>query len=125
MDALLDAIRTLSIMLIGLGVMVGLVSPSKAFKMIARMIVVPIAVLFAWTFALEAWATLPVLTRVAVIALGVPASVVALLVGTKFGREVIASIMGNWLYDRMRSGCGLSALLLLLLLGLVAAWLFA
>ena len=125
MDALLHAIRTLSIMLIGLGVMIGMVSPSKAFKMIARIIIVPIAVIFVWTFALEAWASLPTLTRVAVVALGVPASGAALLMGTHFGREVLASVIGNWLYDRLRGGCGMHALLLLLLLVLAATWLLA
>lgn len=123
MDALLNALRTLAIVLLGIGVTVGIVSPSKAFKMIARMLIAPVAVLFAWTFAVEAWTVLPVATRVAVIVLGVPASGAALLLGTRFGREVLASVVGNWLYDLLRSGCGLRALAFLFLLSLVAAWL--
>ena len=129
MDALIGTIRTLAIVLIGIGLVVGLLSPVKAFKMIARMILMPVAVLFAWTFAVQAWTALHTVTQVLVILLGVPATGATLLFTTRFGRELLASVIGNWLYDCVRVGCGLRAfisfLLLVLLLLLAVIWLLA
>ncbi|PSQ70432.1 MAG: hypothetical protein BRD38_05655 [Bacteroidetes bacterium QH_9_67_14] len=87
------------------------------------MFIIPLVLLLAWTFALEAWEVLSPLARIAVVVGGVPVSAAVLLASTSFGREVLASLLGNALYDGSRKGCGCAwrFLLLLALAALAAA----
>jgi hypothetical protein len=124
MHELMNAIRTLAIIVIGFAVMLQLITPGDAFKRIARMLVIPFIVLFAWTFVVQVWNALSPVARIAVIGVGVPLSGAVLLVSTRFGREVLASVLGNWLYDGLRAGCATRSLLILFLLLLAAFFVF-
>lgn len=116
MTELLHAYHTLFLMMIGFGLIVGMVSRQKAFHAVKHTVLMMIAVPFVLSAVSATWAATPFATRVLLLVIGLPVAGLSALIGTAFGREVFASILGNAAYDGLRSrGCSLGCLPLLLL----------
>lgn len=96
------SLKQLFLILLGIGVMVGLVSRKKALRIMLRMLLMPFVLLIGWYFLLPVWQQLTPLQCFIAILIAVPATAWYLLVHTAFGREVLASILGNFFYDVMR-----------------------
>lgn len=111
MSELLHAYHQLYLALIGLGLIVGLVSRKKALHVVKHTVLMTLAVPFVLSAVSATWAATPFGTRALLLVVGIPVAALAALVGTGFGREVFASILGNAVYDGLRSrGCVLGCL---------------
>lgn len=96
-------LRALILILLAFGVILGLVSKRKVAKIIGGMIFIPMLLMLAWGLVVDLWAHLSVLEK-----LGVVAGAMVLLLSwivffTAFGREVLASIVGDFIYDKLKS----------------------
>ena len=96
-------LKALILILLAFGVMLGIVSRRKVAKIIGGMIFMPVLLMLAWGVVVDLWAYLSVLEK-----LGVVAGAMVLLLSwivffTAFGREVLASIVGDFLYDKLKS----------------------
>lgn len=106
MTALTQAYYQFAIMLIGLSLVLGLVSRRRAFQKLGRLLPGMIAVPVALAAVSDVWAATPTLTRFALIAFIFIVVLPAALFSTPFGREVLASVVGNAVYDATRRpGC--------------------
>lgn len=122
MHDLLHAYHQLTILAIGLGLMLGLLTRKRAFEKLRHVVLMMVAVPIGLSVAAEVWAGTPPLTRFGVTAAGLVLAVPLVLFGTSFGREVLASVVGNALYDGARSpGCFAGFFLLVLVLAAAAA----
>ena len=122
MEALWFSVKQLYLVLLGLGLMLGLVTRRQVFRRIAMLIVTPVVVVVGWQSLQAVWQSTPFEARLLLLGIGLPLSLLVLLVGTSFGREVFASILGNAAYDGLRSrGCSFGCLPLLLLFILLFA----
>jgi hypothetical protein len=95
--------KLLAILAIAFALMFGIISPSKASRKIALMLFLPTVLLIGWGIFNRVWQMYSPLERVAVTVGVVIALVGILLVGTRFGREVLASIVGDFLYDVIKA----------------------
>jgi len=125
MSGLVHALLGMAIVLIGFAVTLGKISLSEALSKIIGAVVVLFAASVLVAGAGEAWASLSTGARLAVAAiilLTVPVASVLVIVRSDFGRKVLASILGDWIYDRLQEDgcCGLHVFFLLLLLVLTA-----
>lgn len=122
MEALWFSLKQLHIILIGFGVMLGLLSGREVLGKLGKMAVLT-GVFIHGGGALQAvWADLPFGTRLLALGIGLPVAAVALLAWTSFGREVLASMLGDALYDGLRlRGCTIGCLPLLILLVILLA----
>jgi len=126
MSGLLHALLALAIIVIGCAVMIGKISLSEALAKIigaAGVLLVSAALL---ANAGEAWASLSAGARLAVVAailLAAPLASALVILRSDFGKKVLASILGDWIYDRVREEpgcCGVQVVLLLLLVAMLA-----
>lgn len=95
--------KLLIILGLSFGIMVGLISPRKAGKTIARMLIAPAVLMIAWSIFSETWQQSSLLEQVVI---GIAGSVLLLAVvlgGTRFGREVLTSVTADFLYDVLKS----------------------
>ena len=95
--------RLLIILALGLAVMFGILSPKKASKKIGMMLIVPLLLTIAWSLLSETWDNISFLERIVFLLSGVVVLLAVVLVGTRFGREVLASMIGDFLYDTIKS----------------------
>ncbi|MBU1802619.1 MAG: hypothetical protein KKA97_10370, partial [Actinobacteria bacterium] len=122
MPDLLHVYHQLTIMLIGLGLVFGLLSRKRAFHKLRHVVLMMVAVPVGISVLSGVWAATPVLTRFAVAAAGLLVAVPLALFRTSFGREVLAGIVGNALYDGVRRpGCLPGFVLLVLALAIALA----
>lgn len=124
MGGLLHALLTLAIILVGIGVMVGRISLSGALSKIVCLAVLLYAASAFATEMGDVWASSSTGTRAAVIAvivLIVPGFLIVSALRSDFGQKVLASIIGDWIYDHLRErGCPLRVFLLLLAVAVIA-----
>jgi hypothetical protein len=126
MSGLAHALLALVIIVIGCAVMIGKISLSEALAKIigaAGVLLISAALL---ANAGEAWASLSAGARLAVVAailLAAPLASALVILRSDFGKKVLASILGDWIYDRVQEGpgcCGVQVVLLLLLVVMLA-----
>lgn len=126
MAGLVHSLLALAIIVIGIGVMIGRISLSEALK---KILFATVGLLLASALVVNAgnaWASLSDIERgtvTAAILLAVPVGFGTAILRSDFGRKVLASVLGDWIYDRYQEGegcCGSYVLLLLLLLVLTA-----
>jgi len=126
MSGLAHALLALAIIVVGCAVMIGKISLSEALAKIigaAAVLFVSAALL---ANAREAWASLSAGARLAVVAtllLAVPTVSALVILRSDFGKKVLASILGDWIYDRVQEGqgcCGVQVVFLLLLVATLA-----
>lgn len=116
MGALLSTFLVLYLVFAGFGIMLGLVSPGRALRLLLLLLLLPVVLLVGGQALVVAWAGLPVAARLVLLFVGLPLLASTLLFRSGFGREVFASILGNAAYDWLRNrGCTLGCLPLLLL----------
>lgn len=126
MSGLIHALLALAIVLIGCAVTLGKISFSEALTKIIGAALLLFAASALVAGAGEAWASLSTGARLAVgttILLAAPVASAVLVLRTDFGRKVLASILGDWIYDRFREGegcCGVQIVVLLLLVAMLA-----
>lgn len=125
MSGLVHALLALAIVLTGCAVMLGRISLSEALARIVGAAVVLFAASALVASAGEAWASLSAGARLAVVAailLATPIALIPVILRSDFGRKVLASMLGDWIYDRLQEDgcCGGYVLLLFLLLVLTA-----
>ena len=124
MSGFLNALLTLATILVGIGVMIGRVLLSDALTKIVCLVVLLCAASAFAAHMGEMWASTSAATRVAVVMIGVLAAPVFLFVSalwSDFGQKVLASVIGDWIYDHLRAdGCGLTVFLLLLAVAVIA-----
>jgi hypothetical protein len=95
--------KQLVILLLGFGVMFGVISPKKAFKRFGMMLIFSLMLALLWALISETWDNITFLEKIAVLAIGPIAILAAFLFGTRFGRKVLASMIGDFLYDTIKS----------------------
>ena len=126
MAGLVHALLTLAIILIGIGVMIGRISLSEALRKIVLAVVGLFVASALVANAGRVWASLSAIERgaaAATLLLAVPLTLGTAILRSDFGRKVLASILGDWIYDRAQEGqgcCGVQVVLLLLLAGMLA-----
>lgn len=113
--------KQLFLILLGMGVIIGLVSPKTALRKTLRIFLMPFVLLIGWYCLVQVWHQLTPLQCFLAIVIAVPATAWYFLVHTAFGREVLASILGNFFYDGLRrhAGCFPWLLLALIIIGLI------
>lgn len=95
--------RLLIILALGFGVMFGILSPKKAMKKIGLMLILPLILTISWGLLSDSWDNISYLERIVFLVSGVVVVLAVVLIGTSFGREVLASMIGNFLYDAIKS----------------------
>lgn len=124
MSGLLHALLTLAIILIGIGVMIGRISLSGALTEIVCLVVLLYAASAFAAHMGNVWASSSAATRVAavtVILLVTPIFLLMSALRSDFGQKVLASVIGDWIYDHLRvEGCGPTVLLLILTVAMIA-----
>ena len=126
MTGLIHALLTLAIILVGIGVMIGRISLSEALKKILLAVVGLFIASAVVANAGRAWASLSAIERgaaAATLLLAVPLALGTAILRSDFGRKVLASILGDWIYDRYQEGggcCGVQMFFLLLLVAMLA-----
>lgn len=95
----LIALKQIYLVLLGVAVVIGLISLKKAMKKILRMLLVPIALVIGWYLIQQIWHNLSPTQQFLTVVFGVLCLLGYLLFGTRFGRDVLISIIGNFLYD--------------------------
>jgi hypothetical protein len=126
MTGLAHALLALAIILVGLGVMIGRISLSEALQKILLAVVGLFVASALVANAGRAWASLSAIERgvaAAALLLAVPLALGTAILRSDFGRKVLASILGDWIYDRYQKGegcCGMQMILLILLAAMLA-----
>ena len=95
-------IKLLYIVILALALTLGLISKKKVGKIIAGMIFFPVVLLVAWNMIQAILMQFPPIERILIIIGGVSIFIIILLVGTRFGREVLASFLADMLYDMFK-----------------------
>lgn len=98
---LLAEIKTLYLMILGLGLLIGFVSKSKIVRVLMRMLCASILILIIREYAQALFQQWSLLERVVVLLLACIVVPIGLLVGTRFGREVGAGLTSNYLYEKI------------------------
>lgn len=126
MAGLVHAVFTVAIILIGFGVMIGRISLSEA---LTKILLAAVGLFIASALVVnvgKAWASLSPTARgtaAAALLLAVPLALGMTILRSDFGRKVLASILGDWIYDRYQEGggcCGVQMFFLLLLVAMLA-----
>lgn len=99
----MNDIRVIVAVLLAIGMIVGLVSRGSFFKRLLLMLAVAVFGSFLWAWASQWWNGFSPFMRWLVLAGVIVGWIVLLLVGTKFGREVLASMIGDFLYDALKA----------------------
>ena len=126
MAGLVHAVFTGAIILIGFGVMIGRISLSEALQKILLAVVGLFVASALVANAGRTWASLSAIERgvaAAALLLAVPLALGTAILRSDFGRKVLASILGDWIYDRYQEGggcCGVQMFFLLLLVAMLA-----
>jgi hypothetical protein len=126
MTGLIHALLTLAIILIGIGVMIGRITMAEALRKILLAVVGLFVASALVVNAGRAWASLSAIERgaaAATLLLAVPLALGTAILRSDFGRKVLASILGDWIYDRYQKGegcCGIQMVLLILLVVMLA-----
>ena len=97
---------------------VGVVSRGSFFKRLLVMFAIAVFGSFLWAWAAQWWNGFSLLGRWLVLAGVIVGGIVLLLLGTKFGREVLASMIGDFLYHVLKALVAFPARLLRFLRGL-------
>ena len=103
MAGLVHAVFTGAIILIGFGVMIGRISLSEALQKILLAVVGLFVASALVANAGRTWASLSAIERgvaAAALLLAVPLALGTAILRSDFGRKVLASILGDWIYDR-------------------------
>lgn len=95
--------KVLIILALGFGVMFGIVSPRKAGKKIGVMLLFPLLLTIAWSLFSETWNNISPHEKIALLIGGSIILLTIVLIGTPFGREVFAAIVGNFIYDVIKT----------------------
>jgi hypothetical protein len=95
--------KLLIILALGFAVMFGIVSPKKAFKKIGMMLILPLILTIGWGLLSETWDNISYPERIVFLVSSVVVVLAVVLIGTRFGREVLASMIGHFLYDTIKS----------------------
>ena len=122
---LLMPFKQLFLILLGLGVVIGLVSPGNAVRKTLRVLFMPVVLFLCWYAVLHVGRQLTPLQTYLTILITASTTVWYLFLHTAFGREVLASILGSFFYDGMRRAARFVPWLLLGLIGiglLLSVW---
>ena len=126
MTGLIHALLTLSIILIGIGVMIGRITMAEALRKILLAVVGLFVASALVVNAGRAWASLSAIEQgaaAAAVLFAVPLTLGTAILRSDFGRKVLASILGDWIYDRFQEGdgcCGVRMVLMILLVAILA-----
>ena len=91
--------KILYLAIIAIALMLGLISKKKVGKIIAGMVFFPIVILFLWTMIQSALMQFQPQEQVLILFFGFFILLFFVLLGTSFGREVIASFLGGLLLE--------------------------
>ncbi len=91
--------KALYIIIIAFALMLGLISKKKVGKIIAGMIFFPILIIFLWNMIQPVLMQFPPTERILILSVGFFILLFVLMMGTTFGREIIASFLGGLLLE--------------------------
>ena len=94
-----DTLKILYLYLIDLGVTFGLVKKGKVFKILIGMIFIPVILAILWNSLKSIFMQFGPYEQFMAIIGGIIFILMIILVGTRFGKEVLASMLGDLLYD--------------------------
>jgi hypothetical protein len=126
MTGLIHALLTLAIILIGIGVMIGRITMAEALRKILLAVVGLFVASALVVNAGRAWASLSAIEQgaaAAAVLFAVPLTLGTVILRSDFGKKVLASILGDWIYDRFQEGdgcCGVQMVLMILLVAMLA-----
>ena len=103
MESIWLSLKQLHLMLLGFGLMFGLFSGREVLVRVIKMAVLSGVFIYGGAAIQAAWAGLSFGSRLLILGVGLPVATVTLLARLPFGREVLASILGNAASDGLRS----------------------
>lgn len=95
-------LKLLVILGLALGLIVGLISKQRVAKTIGLMVVFSILMPFGWSLLNSLWDSLSSIERLLAVLGGSFLVLIVLLTTTTFGREVLASMLGDFFYDGLK-----------------------